>query len=665
MQSFASKLPSLQNVVIVLKKPFDAITNSNMFKTILKGLAVFASIVFVGKLIYNNLNPNQQEFVDNVVEKIRVNVIDPLVLRIRRAEEVFKFLFEGVGTQLVGGDDALSDEEIEKLDLNHSNPIVRAHNIILLLSHKIRNAATIAEEKITEIIWNTAKRYFSRHSEIKTPERFQNLKQDITTGRQNMLSYMAENDERVKEWKTRVFQNLVFKVDIDDFNSLMETISEKTDRPKMEIEIREGNRVLVLQENTVIDTDANGAYENVTDTMNAMNELFGKDVDKILSTLNLAIGENGEVDKRKKVETIVRILSESYDSSWINDTYEYKNLSQELKEQITEKQFEQITKAIDNSAGFIKLKELAVAKQIIVASNELNKKTSEIQNERQKSTYGRKDAAQFEKKYYDNTSVQDIVAEAAKQQERGRSFEMLYAIEGIKSNIELFQNSGTVNGIQPLFSNLFAYLSLNNLLKNGVETNGYGSMTQNAYLQANEGTFLKNRTKSGEHLIGEYDTVYVFDDNVALVNTINIELDGGSRGRICASIKKCLSETGSEILRIVERSIEELELAIEYINFQLSEPSQKSSNPISKRIASIYQKEQPENKTEAQSTMQAVEVEAENHISDIMQQQMQQLIDFRKIRIFQVPEHIMSICDNNTAKEMSSLSETPVSQNMV
>lgn len=63
--------------------------------------------------------------------------------------------------------------------------------------------------------------------------------------------------------------------------------------------------------------------------------------------------------------------------------------------------------------------------------------------------------------------------------------------------------------------------------------------------------------------------------------------------------------------------------------------------------------------------MQAVEVEAENHISDIMQQQMQQLIDFRKIRIFQVPEHIMSICDNNTAKEMSSLSETPVSQNMV
>lgn len=102
MQSFASKLPSLQNVVIVLKKPFDAITNSNMFKTILKGLAVFASIVFVGKLIYNNLNPNQQEFVDNVVEKIRVNVIDPLVLRIRRAEEVFKFLFEGVGTQLVG-----------------------------------------------------------------------------------------------------------------------------------------------------------------------------------------------------------------------------------------------------------------------------------------------------------------------------------------------------------------------------------------------------------------------------------------------------------------------------------------------------------------------------------------------------------------------------------
>lgn len=176
MRSFASRLPSFQNVVIILKKPFDVIFNSDIFKKIIKGLAIFTSLVFVGKLVYNNLSPNQKQFVDKAVEKVKEYIINPLLERIRKAEEVFDSVFEGVGTQLTGADGALSDKEIEELDLNHKNPIVMAHNIVLYLAHKIKNASSIAENKISEIISNSVERYFSRYSEIKTPERHRNLK---------------------------------------------------------------------------------------------------------------------------------------------------------------------------------------------------------------------------------------------------------------------------------------------------------------------------------------------------------------------------------------------------------------------------------------------------------------------------------------------------------
>lgn len=63
--------------------------------------------------------------------------------------------------------------------------------------------------------------------------------------------------------------------------------------------------------------------------------------------------------------------------------------------------------------------------------------------------------------------------------------------------------------------------------------------------------------------------------------------------------------------------------------------------------------------------MQAFNNSNEKVLEEFMQQQMQQIIEFRKIRAFQVPEHIINICANNTAKEMSALSETPLSQNMI
>lgn len=236
MGKFASKLPYIGNVVIVLKKPFEEITESSTFKKILKGLAVFTAIVFVGKLIYNNLNPNQQEFVDNITNGVRKKIINPLLKRIRKVEKAFEFIFDGVGTQLTGSEGALSDKEIEALDLNHENPIIRAHNIVLFLAHKIHNATSIAEDKITEIITKSVEHYFTRHKEIETPERFQNLKDEITTSRKDMLNFMAENDERVKIWKLDVFRNFVEQVDIDGFNEVMEKLHDRG-RPELEIRV--------------------------------------------------------------------------------------------------------------------------------------------------------------------------------------------------------------------------------------------------------------------------------------------------------------------------------------------------------------------------------------------------------------------------------------------
>lgn len=49
---------------------------------------------------------------------------------------------------------------------------------------------------------------------------------------------------------------------------------------------------------------------------------------------------------------------------------------------------------------------------------------------------------------------------------------------------------------------------------------------------------------------------------------------------------------GDSITSIVEHSIEEMQVAIEYIDFHLSSFQEKMVNPIMKRIISIYQQEE-------------------------------------------------------------------------
>lgn len=102
----------------------------------------------------------------------------------------------------------------------------------------------------------------------------------------------------------------------------------------------------------------------------------------------------------------------------------------------------------------------------------------------------RKIIGDYKKTFYDNQSAQNIIAESLIQQKKGRSFEIFYIIEGIKTNLELFQNSGTTNGIQPLFSSLFSFISLINLISNKVDMNANSAMTQNAFIQANEKSFI-------------------------------------------------------------------------------------------------------------------------------------------------------------------------------
>lgn len=163
------------------------------------------------------------------------------------------------------------------------------------------------------------------------------------------------------------------------------------------------------------------------------------------------------------------------------------------------------------------------------AGEKMNKNAADVQNEIQRKS--NKNTGGF--------TAKDIISYAATQQKEGRNFDIFYTIEGIKSNMELFQNSGNDNGVQTLFSNLITYAALNNLIVNGVNMGKNAAMTQNTYMQANEKTFVENTAKGIN--AGDFDTIYVFDDNVALVNTIVVELDGGSRGRICASIKECLT----------------------------------------------------------------------------------------------------------------------------
>lgn len=102
----------------------------------------------------------------------------------------------------------------------------------------------------------------------------------------------------------------------------------------------------------------------------------------------------------------------------------------------------------------------------------------------------RKIIGDYQKNFYDNQSVQNVIVESLIQQNKGRNFELFYIIEGIKTNLELFQNSGTTNGIQPLFSSLFAFMSLNNLISNKVDMTANSAMTQNAFIQANEKSFM-------------------------------------------------------------------------------------------------------------------------------------------------------------------------------
>lgn len=283
-----------------------------------------------------------------------------------------------------------------------------------------------------------------------------------------------------------------------------------------------------MGENNVISGDPKQARDQINDMMDGISELYGKDVENILSRLNLAIGENGEVNQKKKIETITRILKESYDSSGL-DSYEYEHLSNELKAQISEAEFKELVEAVKDSAGFLDIEELNAIGDVMRTGEKMNKNAAEVQNEIQQSA--NKNTGGF--------TAKDIISYAATQQKEGRNFDIFYTIEGIKSNMEVFQNSGNDNGVQTLFSNLITYTALNNLMVNGVDMGKNAAMTQNTYMQANEKTFVENTAKGIN--AGDFDTIYVFDDNVALVNTIVIELDGGSRGRICASIKECLT----------------------------------------------------------------------------------------------------------------------------
>lgn len=51
-----------------------------------------------------------------------------------------------------------------------------------------------------------------------------------------------------------------------------------------------------MGENNVISGDPKQARDQINDMIDGISELYGKDVENILSRLNLAIGENGEVN---------------------------------------------------------------------------------------------------------------------------------------------------------------------------------------------------------------------------------------------------------------------------------------------------------------------------------------------------------------------------------
>lgn len=323
MRSFANKLPSFQNVGIILKKPFDIIFNSDILKKIIKGLAIFTSLVFVGRLIYNNLSPNQKQFVDKTVEKVKEYIINPLSERIRKAEEVFGSIFEGVGTQLTGADGALSDKEIEELDLNHKNPIVMAHNVVLYLAHKIKNASSIAEGKLTEIISNSVERYFSRYSEIKTPERHRNLKQEIITGRQAVQENIIAGSKPVMDWKANQVKEFMKNMNdyhVKNFNKLAERM-ESFGGTKIRIELDEGKYTLKLQDEIVDESDYGKLQGTINELLHAANNYYGKEVEIQLSRLNLAIGENGEIVESEKTKLLTRILIETRNSNIYDQFY--------------------------------------------------------------------------------------------------------------------------------------------------------------------------------------------------------------------------------------------------------------------------------------------------------------------------------------------------------